>query len=285
MKAKVILNLLLVLAVTAIALFAIRQPQQKQDTGSKLVELKREQVSRIAIERRNAAPIRLEKQADGWHVVAPYTARADQSQVDRILDLTTATAKQKLAREDLARFELDPPQLTVTLDDRAVTFGRINDVTSEQYVATADAVYLVAPFYGYGVPGEAEKLTSRKLLGDHEQPVAFDFGGYRVVRDDKGTWSESGTPPSRATDKLSQDEYNRWADEWRVTYALAVEPHKGSAGKQRVVVKFKDGKSVSLVAASTATGLSLLRTDQDMVYRFGIDAGRRLMDPHAAVTK
>jgi hypothetical protein len=225
MKAKVILNLLLVLAVTAIALFAILKPKEKADPGIPVFDLKREQVSRIMIERKGAPAVKLEKQADGWHIVAPFTARTDRNQVDRILDLTSASAKQKFPREDLARFDLESPPLQVTLDDKAIAFGRINEVTNEQYAATADAVYLLAPFYGYGIPDQADKVASRKLLGDDEQPVAFDFGGYRVARDDKGQWSESGASAAQARVPVSQDEFNRWADEWRVTHALAVEPY------------------------------------------------------------
>lgn len=284
MKAKVILNLMLVLAVTAIALFALRPPQ-KDDTGIKVMDVKREQVSRIAIERRGAVPIRLEKRADGWHIAAPFNARADANQVDRILDVTGATAKQKLPHEDLARFDLDPPQLKVTLDERTIGFGRINDITNEQYAATTESVYLLAPFYGYGIPADADKIASRKLLGDDEQPVAFDFGSYRVARDDQGKWTESGASPAQAAVAVSQDEFNRWADEWRVTHALAVEPYKSGAGKQRVTVKLKNGKSVSLVAGNSATGFTLLRTDQNMIYRFGPEVGRRLMDPHLTATK
>ncbi len=290
MKSKVILNLLLVLAVTALALFAILRPDKKNEIGTKLVELKREQVTTIAIEHRKGAPIRLEKRSDGWHVTAPFTSRADIGQVDRVLDLTSATARQKLPREDLARFDLAPPQAKVALDDHVVAFGRINDITNEQYAATADAVYLVAPFYGYGIPADAGKLASRKLLAEDEIPVAFDFGGYQVVRDEKGRWSTVGMVPGKpasekSTGELSQDEFNRWADEWRVTYAVAAEPYKSGAGKQRVTLRFKNGKSAIMQAADADAGFTLLRSDENMLYRFGAQTGKRLMNPHVAADK
>lgn len=290
MKSKVILNLLLVIVVTGLALFAILRPAEKKDVGAKLVELKRDQVAKIHIEHRKGAAIQLEKRSDGWHVIAPFSSRADIGQVDRVLDLTTATARQKLPREDLARFDLDPPQAKVTLDDHVVAFGRINDITNEQYAATADAVYLVSPFYGYGIPADAGKLASRKLLAEDEIPVAFDFGGYQVVRDEKGRWSTAGTVPGKSaseksTGELSQDEFNRWADEWRVTYAVAAEPYKSGAGKQRVTLRFKNGKSAIMQAAEAGAGFTLLRGDENMLYRFGAQTGKRLMNPHVAADK
>jgi hypothetical protein len=285
MKAKVILNLLLVLAVTAIALYAILRPAEKKDPGIGVFQFKRAEVTRLGIEHRQGAPIRLEKRGDGWHVTAPFAARADVGQVDRVLDLTSATAKQKLPREDLARFGLEPPQVTVTLDDQAIAFGKINEITNEQYAATADAIYLLAPFHGYGIPADAGKLVSRKLLADDEIPVGFEFDGYRILRDDKGHWSATGVLPNKSASGLSQDEFNRWAEEWRVTYALAVEPYKSGAGRQSVTVRLKNGKSVTMQAAEANAGFTLLRNDENLLYRFGAQTGRRLMNPHVAAEK
>jgi hypothetical protein len=284
MKAKLILNLVLILAVTAVALYAILQPKQAADQGTRISQLKREDITRITVERSKAAPIRIEKSGNGWRILAPFAARADVGQVDRILDITGASAKQKLPREDLARFDLEPPALSVTLNDQVIAFGRINDITNEQYVATSDAVYLLPPFYGYGIPQEAGKLASRKLLDDDEVPVAFDFGAYKVVRDDKGQWSAAGTLPSSGTPP-TQDEFNRWADEWRVTYALSAEPFKGPASRQRVELRFQNGKTATLHTVPTGTGFDLVREDEKMLYRFGAEVGRRLMDPRATTAK
>ena len=283
MKSKVILNLVLVVAVTALALYVILRPGEKHSTSTSVFQLKRDQVTRLTIEYRKGDPVRLEKRADGWHITAPFTSRADQGQVDRVLDLTSATAKQKLPREGLTRFDLDPPQVRVTLNDQAIAFGKINEITNEQYAATADAVYLLSPFHGYGIPADAGKIASRKLLADDEVPVAFEFDSHRIVRDDKGHWSISGAAKPGAA--LSQDEFNRWADEWRVTYALAVEPHKGGPGRQRVTLRFKNGKSVTMQASAAASGFTLLRNDENMLYRFGAQTGRRLMDPRVTAEK
>src|SRR5690606_29686270 len=83
MKAKIILNLVLVLAVAAVALFAIRGPKEKVDPGTRISQLQRDAVNRILIERKGAKAVRLETSAGGWRILAPFTARADAGQVDR----------------------------------------------------------------------------------------------------------------------------------------------------------------------------------------------------------
>lgn len=285
MKAKIILNLVLVLAVAAVALFAIRGPKEKVDPGTRISQLQRDAVNRILIERKGAKAVRLEKSAGGWRILEPFTARADAGQVDRVLDVTGATARSQLPRENLARFDLDPPPLRVTLNDETFSFGQVNDLTYEQYVATADAVYLLAPFYGYGIPEDAGKLADRKLLAQDEVPVEFDFGNRRVVRDDKGQWTMSGNWPPRDAGTPTQDEFNRWADEWRVTYALSAEPAKSVGGGQRLMMRFKDGRTVAWRVLSLASGHGLVREDERMRYEVGTEAGRRLLDPRAASEK
>lgn len=285
MKSKILVNLVLVLLLTGLVLYAFYRPKEKSDPGIRLTQLKRDDIIRITVERRGSPTIQLQKRDGGWRISAPLQTRADPVQVDRLTDIATATAKHKLPPGDPGRYQLDPPQVKLTLNDQAFAFGRINDVTYEQYVATAGAVYLVAPFYGYGIPTEVTKLASRKLLDDAEVPVAFDFGRYRIAKDDRGTWTIEGAYPAQQGKPLSQDDFNRWADEWRFTSSLGAEPRRSARGKDRLAVQFKDGKKVTMEIAQKQPEFLLVRSDENMQYRFGAEVGRRLLDPHVVAEK
>lgn len=285
MKSKILVNLVLVLLLTGLVLYASFRPKQHADPGIRLTQLTRDDITRIAVERRGSPTIQLQKRDGGWRINAPLQTRADPIQVDRLTDIATATAKHKLPPGDSGRYELDPPQVTLTLNDQAFAFGRINDVTHEQYVAAAGEVYLVAPFYGYGIPTDVTKLVSRKLLDDAEVPVAFDFGRYRIVRNDRGTWTMEGAYPAQQSKPLSQDDFNRWADEWRVTSSLGAEPRRNARGKDRLVVQFKDGKKVPMEIVQKQPEFLLVRSDENMQYRFGAEVGRRLLDPRVVAEK
>lgn len=285
MKSKVILNLVLVLALAALALYAYFRPKGESAPEIRLSQLKRDEIARITVEHRGSPTIQLEKRDGKWRLTAPLTTRADPNQVDRLADIAGATAKQKLPATELGRFDLDSPATRVTLNDQAFSFGRINDVTYEQYVAAGDGVYLIAPFFGYGIPTEATKLVSRKPLDDGEIPVAFDFGRYRFVRDDKGKWSAEGAFPRKKDTPLSQDDFNRWADEWGVTSALSAEPSRGGGARERLVVRFRNGKAVTMEILQKQPEFLLVRTDENMQYRFGAEVGRRLLDPYVVAGK
>ena len=285
MKSRILLNLTLIAALAALSLYAYFKPWQDAAPTIKLTLLKRDEVTRIAVEPRGAAAIKLEKHDGAWRIVAPLNAQADATQVDRLVDIVNASAKQKLANADLVQLDLNPPQVRVTLNDQAFAFGRVNDITYEQYVAAADGVYLVPPLYGYGIPTDATKLLSRRLLDAGEVPVAFDFGRYRIVRDNKGSWAAGGEFATAKEASLSQDDFNRWADEWRYTSALSVEPDKGSRAREQVTVRFKDGKAVTMRILQKEPDFQLVRNDNAMRYHFGVQVGHRLLDPRVVAKK
>lgn len=288
MNAKVLLNLGLIATLLALSLFMYYRAEHDVTPEMRITALKRDDVNRIVIEPRGAASIKLEKHDGAWRLVAPLAASAEMTQVDRLVDIVNANAKQKLANPDRAQLDLVTPPMRVTLNDQAVAFGRVNDITYEQYVEIAGNVYVVPPLYGYGIPTDASKLLGRRLLDANETPVAFDFGRYKIVRDEKGTWTASGDFPVAKEAPLSQDDFNRWADEWRHTSALSVAPDKGEKGgrsAEPVVVKFKDGRTVNMKILQREPDFQLVRDDSAIRFHFGAEVGRRLTDPRVVAKK
>ena len=112
MKSKILLNLTLIAALVALSLYAYFKPWQETAPSIRLTQLKRDDITRIAIEPRGAAAIKLEKLDGAWRIVAPLTAQAESTQVDRLVDIANAIAKQKLSNADLSQFDLNPPRDT-----------------------------------------------------------------------------------------------------------------------------------------------------------------------------
>ncbi|MEX0958055.1 MAG: DUF4340 domain-containing protein [Burkholderiales bacterium] len=279
MKARHILNLALLGLLIAIGLAAYFWPEPAAEPQFRLSTLQRDDISRIRVERRGNPAIELEKTAEGeWRMRAPYETRADRFAVDRLTDLATATAKQQLPRAHLERYQLDPPGTRVMLNDEVYEFGAINEVTNEQYVAKDDAVYLVATFHGYNVPMDAAKIVSHRLLSASEIPVAFDFGAWQVVRDERGDWQVTGKPPVKDAE-LSQDDLQQWLAEWRHAGGLNVEAYRGPRARERLTVTLSDGRKVVFDIVSRRPEVRLVRTDENMLYQFVEGSGNRLLDP------
>jgi hypothetical protein len=280
MKSRLLVNLALLALVVVVGLAAYFWPEKPAEPAVRLSELHRDDVTRVRVERRGSPAMELEKLAEGdWRMRAPFSTRADRYQMDRLIDLVSATAKQTLPRARLERYDLDPPSVRVTLNDELFEFGATNELTNEQYVAKDDSIYLIPTFYGYNLPMDATKLISHRLLADSEIPVAFDFGAWKVSRDERGDWQISGRAPAKDTE-ISQDDLQQWLAEWRRAGSLTAEPYRGPRARERIAVTLGDGRVVVFDILSRRQDVRMVRTDENILYQFTDDGGGRLLDPY-----
>ena len=150
----------LVLIVGIVAFLYLRPQKGEGDTPSYEVStLKMSDFNRVSIEFPTKAPVAFEKIDGYWHLVQPYKARAEQRMVQGVLSIIAGTTIHKFPADDLARFGLDTPKLKVKLNDEEFLFGTYNTLTSEQYVAYKDAVYLLPVSYAEAAGTLDQRLT------------------------------------------------------------------------------------------------------------------------------
>lgn len=280
MKSRLILNLLLLLALVALALYAYFRPTEEKTPAIAISQLKRDDIDRVRLQRGADMDVQMEKRNGTWFMSRPYQTRVDPLQVDRLLDIAMATASERFPAENLSRYGLDRAPIRVTLNDQSIAFGNINEVTNEQYLSSGQDVYLARTYHGYSIPVDVTKLISPKLVADTEKPVAFDFGDWQAVKNDKGAWSLQGKSPPDRDLAPTPDELNIWVTEWQLASALAVTPHQGTPHGDRVILTFGNGDSATFRILSREPDVQLLRVEESMLYRLGADAGGRLLDPY-----
>ena len=280
MKTAWIVNLLLLTGVVGLVLFAIYRPKEEQAPQHRISTLASAQIKHILIEPKGGPPIELEKREDGWFLIRPYAARADGTQVERLLDLSAASSKEKLAATDLKRFDLDAPSLKVSFDQQTFAFGTTNPLSQDQYVLSGDSVYLLSTFYTSLVPQKAERLLAHSLFRQSEKPAAFTYKDFRLEQRD-GKWTLTPAPVSEQ-DKPSQDDINRWVDEWRFASSLLTQPAGGKAPSEIIEVRLTDGKTLKLGVLQKEPELILLRPDEKLQYHLSGELARHLMSRPAA---
>jgi Domain of unknown function (DUF4340) len=282
MKRAWIVNLLLLAGVVGLAVYAWHQGNQPKEPSHKLSVLSAASIKKIEVTPRDGAGYTLEKRGETWFLTSPLDARADQTQVQRILDLLSASSKEKLAATDLKRFDLDPPALKVAFDGQAFSFGTMNPLTQDQYLATGDGVYLVSTYYLSLVPTRADRLLSHSLFNQDEKPVSFAFKNFRVEQKE-GKWTVS--PEAAEKERPSQDDLNRWADDWRLASSLLTQPWSGKPTPETVQVKLADGKRVVFMVVRKEPELILARPDEKLQFQFSGEMSRRLLQPTPAKAK
>jgi len=277
MKLGWLVNALLLIGVIGLGVYAWNKAGQPKEVSYKLSNLAIASVKKIDVVSRATAGYTLEKRGETWFLSAPIEARADQTQVHRLLDLLSAASKEKLAATDLKRFDLDPPALKVSMDGQTFSFGGTNPLTQDQYVGTGDAVYLVSAYYASLVPRASDRVLTHSLFNDNERAVSFKFQGFSVVQKD-GKWTLN-PQPSPDKEQLSQDDLNRWADDWHYASSLVTQPWGGKPTSDLVEVKLADGKAITFVVVRREPELILARPDEKLQFQFSGEMTRRLLNP------
>jgi hypothetical protein len=277
MKLGWVVNLLLLVGVVGLGGYAWHQAKQPKEVSYKLSALTIAGVKKIEVAPRAAPGYTLEKRGETWFLTAPIEARADQTQVQQILGLLTAASKEKLAATDLKRFDLDPPALQVSMDGQTFSFGGTNPLSQDQYLGTGDGVYLVSAYYASLVPRTSDRVLTHSLFNESEKAVGFKFKRFSVEQKD-GKWTLA-PQPSADKERLSQDDLNRWADDWHYASSLVTQPWNGQPTPDRVDVKLADGKTIAFVVLRREPELVLARPDEKLQFQFSGEMTRRLLNP------
>ncbi|HUL40513.1 MAG TPA: DUF4340 domain-containing protein [Burkholderiales bacterium] len=277
MKSRIWLNTALLLAVAGLASTLYFKLLNNASSEYRLSTQKAEEINSITVDK--PAALTLVKRGHDWFITRPLAARANAFQVDQLLEILSATSRQRFPANDLTRFDLDRPQALLTLGKQTFGFGALNPLTAEQYVTTADNVYLVPPRYGAAVAMPLNAFLNHLLLAENEIPTGFDLPGYKLRRVD-GAWNVSPAPA-----ELSQDQLNRFADEWHYAYSIASVPAKPAPYAEAIKIALNNGGSVTLHILQKKPELILLRDDEMIAYRFPEDVARRLLDPFAEAPK
>ncbi len=94
-----------------------KENEPAPDAPPKIINVKKDDLARIEINKEGEKPVVLEKSDDGkWKITAPEPLRADESTVDSLVSTLADLDSNRLIEEnaaDLAPFGLDKPKLTV----------------------------------------------------------------------------------------------------------------------------------------------------------------------------
>jgi hypothetical protein len=171
---------------------------------------------------------------------------------------------------------LNEPYARVTINQQVFSFGAANPISREQYVLTRDGIYMIDLRHGATLPGNVLQLVSKQLFATEEAPVAFEFKEFSLAQHD-GRWRLA--PPAA---DLSQDDINRWIDEWRLATALAVQPASDRKPLATVKVRLKGGDDITLSLLQREPHWVLARSDQKFEYQLPGAIAQRLLAPPAA---
>lgn len=275
------LNLIMLVTIVGLIIFLYAKPQSQDIQGYKLSSLAVDAVQHIRIVHRDANIV-LQKSENRWYLTAPFHASADETKIEKLLELLTVESNHRFPLDDAARFNLDKPNVRLYINQESFKFGGLTPITNEQYVAAGENIYLISPRYAVRLSLQPIELVSPKLLAETEVPVRFDLADFSVSQLD-GEWVIT---PGAFSQLLSPDEIIRWVQSWQ----LAVAAHlfsstdeldrDSSVGEQKEIkITLQNGKNIHFRIQQTEPELILTRVDEGIGYIFSDDSGKKPLDP------
>lgn len=290
MKARWLVNLLLLVLIAGVASFIYLRPktETKVKQTYEVSTLRLADFSRVSVEQPTKAAVVFEKIDGYWYIVQPYKARADQRLVSRMLSIVAAHSNEKFPATDLARFGLDKPRMKLKLGEAEFLFGTFNPVTEEQYVVYKDSVYLLPVSYSEAAQVQLTEFLDKSPMKPTEKIVGFDFSHLEQWEEARlnidlvnGKWIASAPKA-----KPDQNEMNEWFDAyWTHMSVQSVEPYTPDrkASLPSFEVKLKDGSKVHFDKLQESPQLLLGRPDEGMLYHIAQDIGFTLVNPPVGI--
>ena len=294
MQSRWIKNLVLLIIVIPIAFFVLnnQETDQEETTRFSVSDLKLSSFEEVNIFFPSRTQTSFKLTDLGWRMVKPFSARADELYVYRILALLATTSPVKLGSQELNKYGLDNPVLRIVFSNASqkeeFLFGTYNAVTEDQYMLYQDNIFLVSGGFSETASFVAEELIDKKSIARFEKIKTYDFSRLEQWQEirlklnhSNGQWSANGEKIS-----TKQDEMDEWFDlTWSKPEAIAVKPYKMDAriGYKSFDMTLEDGKKVTFYRIQEHPELKLYRSDEKLLYRYPSDLGFTMLNPNIII--
>ncbi len=240
-------NAWLAVIVLLLALIAWYKPGLQQYQFQYLSAINPEQIQTIIIERQGIEPVRLNKQGKHWVMQSPYQLPANPLRVRTVLALASKRSYSSfdVAENELKKYTLEPPLLSVWLDDQRFDLGSEAPLNGQRYAMNIQAnihndtntVHLINGAVYYQLRASIDSFISPSLLppdADIEQIQWSD----NTLTLENGQWQ---LKTSRKNADIQPESVTRLIQNWRITQASRVEtnikPKLSAETRQHMALK------------------------------------------------
>lgn len=138
----------LVLGVLAAVLLALELWPTASPQQQTLTDLAPDTIDAVRIERADRLEVALQRAAEGWRLVHPHPAAAQDRRVEQLLAVARAPVRHSYpAHGDLARYGLAQPQAVLQLGAMRLAFGDRDPTQRLRYVLVRDEVRVIDDVY------------------------------------------------------------------------------------------------------------------------------------------
>lgn len=261
MQRKIIINLVLILAVAALAVFLLNTGEEPEKTIVPLTSIPPDSISRIDIERTDKVSISFRKNGDVWFMTAPLQVRANENRINAMLQMLKTPSFTRLSIDelDLSRFDLAPPAVTLRENGREFFFGDTNPLEGRRYVMIGATLHLIQDGLLPQLQQGPEFFISPQLIPEGTLLQSIELPGY-VFTFVNNKWI--GTDDTQIT----EDTLERLISAWQTAQATSIEIIKPVDSLDDVIIHTRAGEAMHFEIQQREPVVKLARTDLGITY-------------------
>ncbi|MDT8371230.1 MAG: DUF4340 domain-containing protein [Gammaproteobacteria bacterium] len=281
MKSRYLINLLLVIIVLVLYWFNSQTVPSSDNSYSPLTSIARESITSITITSPNNDTILLTKQDNGWQLIQPLTAKANDTRIQLILSLlSTASFAQLTPKDDtkLSRFELNDSSPSVRLNDQLFQFGATETLSKHRYIFYKDTIHLIDDHVSPLLNASASSFIENRLFALNKTIKTLSLptldADNRLSKDTITVTQHNGHWQTNDV-TLSADALTSLIQTWQHAYATQVLPltdkEQAAAIQHTVEITFKNQPAkISLSILVNENSLSIIDDQSQLKYQFPI---------------
>ena len=269
MKPKMLLNVVLLIVLTALVGVAFFEPGKEEATVIYLTDVDVDALTRFEL--KNEESLEFEKRDGHWWLTKPFQAPANDIRVRQLLQVAKAEsqAHYPVKPEELAKFELDKPKAILTISRVTLRFGGSEPIDMLRYVQIGDTLHLVTDDFSHHLLAKATDYVDKKLLPEDAKLNELSLPGLNAKVGDKGLWNLNPAGDASAMSEL--------AIAWQSARAIEVKRHPEPVSGDKIRLGLANGPTVEFVILQREPDLLIVRPDWQLEYMVAGEAGKRLL--------
>lgn len=269
MKSRLLLNLVLLVIIVVLGALAFFEPGKKKADNTPLAAVDENALSSITL--KNKDTITFEKKDGHWRLAAPFQAPANEIRVRQLIDIAKSNVEVEypVQGEDLAKFELDKPQATLTLGSTTLVFGGSDPINMRRYVRAGDKLDLVNDNFFHHLTASATDYVDKKLLPDNAKIKEISIPGLKATLGADGKWVKEP-----ADSKINPSEL---VSAWTTARAIDVKRLEKPAPGDAVRIVLAEGGPLEFLVTQREPELMLARQDLGLQYELTAETARALL--------
>lgn len=276
MKAKLILNFLLLIAIAGLGVVAFLEPGKEKAEPKPVAPVDENALDRITL--KNTDSMTFEKKDGHWRLSAPFPAPANEIRIQQLIAIARADAEAQypIKGDNLAQFELDHPKATLVLGGTTLEFGGSDPINMRRYVRRGDTMYLVNDDFFHHLAASATDYVDKKLLPEGAKIKEFVLPGLTATLGTDGKWATETAPETvvHVPELLTA---------WNTARAIDVKRPAEMPQGDVVKIGMAEGDPIEFVIVQREPDLILARKDLGLQYELTSEATQSLLNLPKAV--